>query len=121
MEIHESGEMYLETIYILKKNLNCVKAIDVSNALSVSRASTSRALKHLKEFETITTDDKGCIFFTKKGEEIASRIYNRHVILTEFFEKIGVDQDTAAQDACKIEHYISNTSVEKIKEFLNKK
>ncbi|WOO86695.1 metal-dependent transcriptional regulator [Mollicutes bacterium LVI A0039] len=118
MKIHESGEMYLETILLLQKQVKCVRAIDVANSMEVTRASTSRALKQLKEMKLIVVDENGCITFSKEGEQIAKSIYDRHVKLTQFFELIGIDSETASADACKIEHVISDRSFEKIKQFI---
>ncbi|MFV0498626.1 MAG: metal-dependent transcriptional regulator [Bacilli bacterium] len=120
MKNQESREMYLETILILKNELDCVRAVDVSNAMSVTRASTSRALKLLRENSYICIDGLGGIVLTKQGKELATMIYDRHVTLTRFFEKIGVGSENAIKDACKIEHIISEESFNKIKEFLSK-
>lgn len=118
MKIHESGEMYLKTIILLKKELKCVRSINIANAMHVTRASASRALKQLKESNYIVINESGCVDFLPKGEQLATSVYERHIILTQFFEKIGVDTHTASQDACKIEHVISPLSFSKVKEFL---
>ncbi len=116
MELHESGEMYLETIYILSKKLPVVRSIDISEELAYSKPSVSRAIKLLETDGYITLDKNKFISFTKKGKEIANMIYERHQVLCKALESIGVDHETAADDACKIEHIISDQTFQKIKE-----
>ncbi len=115
MNYNESIEMYLETIHILSKKQNNVKSIDVANELKYARASVSRAMKIMMEKEYITMDNKKNIFLTEKGLEIANRIYDRHVTLTNLLESIGVSKSVAEDDACKIEHVISNETMDAIK------
>ena len=106
MHLQESGEMYLETILILSRKIGCVRSIDVSEYMNFSKPSVSRAIGLLKEGGYITVDGGGYITLTDAGAEIAGKIYERHNVLTEFLKKIGVDDETAAADACKIEHNI---------------
>lgn len=113
--MHESGEMYLETILIVGKRKNIVRAIDLSNEMNFSKASVSRALARLKEEECIVVDQNGHIAFTEKGRKIAETIYERHQVLTNLLVSLGVDKKTAEDDACKIEHDISPESFEAIK------
>ncbi|MBQ4370626.1 MAG: metal-dependent transcriptional regulator [Oscillospiraceae bacterium] len=108
MNMHESGEMYLETILILGKRKNNVRAIDIADEMKLSKASVSRALGRLKSEECIIVDNIGHIAFTEKGRRIAEKIYERHEVLTEIIMALGVDRETAAADACKIEHDISD-------------
>ncbi len=110
--MRESGEMYLETILILGKSKNTVRAIDVADEMNISKASVSRALGILKREECIIVDNNGHIAFTEKGRKIAEKIYERHEVLTEIIMALGVDRETAAADACKIEHDISDKTFE---------
>ena len=120
MNYNESLEMYLETIYVLSNRSNTVKSIDVANELNYARASVSRAIKLLIEKNYITLDSKKNITLTKDGLNIALSIYDRHQTLTKLFESLGVSQKTAEDDACKIEHVISNESMEAIKRQIEK-
>lgn len=120
MNLHESGENYLETILILKQKKGTVRSIDIVEELGYSKSSVSRAVNLLKERELIVISDKGIIEFTEAGINLTKKIYERHHILTEFLEKIGVDSETAENDACRIEHVISDSTIEAIKSFLNK-
>lgn len=119
MQLQESGEMYLETIYVLQKNNKDVRSIDIANELGYSKPSVSRAIHLLDNDNYIDIDPKGYISFTKKGLEIAKKIYERHEILSTLFIKMGVDEKTATDDACRIEHVISNQTMDKIKELLD--
>lgn len=122
MAIQESGEMYLENILILKNKLGKVRSIDIANYASLSKPSVSRAMGILKRDGLIEIDGDGIISLTEEGATIAHRIYERHVFLTESLIKIGVDPKTAAQDACKIEHDLSEETFQKLKAFaLNQK
>ena len=114
-KIFESGEMYLEDILVLKKHGD-VRSIDIANFTGYSRPSISRAINLLKKDEYITVDAHGYIDLTDKGRAVAEKIYEKHNVMTEFFEKIGVPSDLAEQDACRIEHVISDLTFEKIKE-----
>jgi Mn-dependent DtxR family transcriptional regulator len=120
MGLHQSGEMYLETIYILKNETGAVRSLDVAEHMGFSKPSVSRAVKLLKTEGYITVDESGLLFLTKEGEKIAKTMYERHTILTEMFISLGVDEETAADDACKIEHSISDKSFEAIKKHLLK-
>ena len=107
MQIHESAEDYLETILRLSKRQGQVRSIDIVNELGYSKPSVSVAMKRLRENGYITMDRDGLITLTESGMEIADRIYTRHKTLTEFFMRIGVDEKTAREDACKVEHDLS--------------
>lgn len=115
MSIQESGEMYLETILVLKKQKDPVRAVDVGEKLGYSKPSVSRGLAILKNDQLIIVEDSGNILFTPEGQKIAETIYERHLLLTNLLVSWGVDPAVAAEDACKIEHVISNESIEAIK------
>ena len=115
MNIHESAEDYLETILILKNRLGQVRSIDIVREMNFSKPSISIAMKRLRENGYIQMDADGLITLLPPGEEIASRIYDRHQLLTQFLVQLGVSPENAAADACKIEHDISEESYEKIK------
>lgn len=117
---NESEEMYLETILILREEKTSVRAIDISNRMGFSRASISRAVQNLKNKGYIDVLENDAIILLKKGEEYANNVYEKHLLLTEFLEKIGVKDKVAEEDACKIEHVISEETVQAIKSFLNK-
>lgn len=121
MHLQESGEMYLETIYILTKKNHDVRSLDVAEYMNFSKPSVSRAVGLLKQGGYITVDPDGYLHLTDLGKEIASKIYERHTLLTEFLMRLGVDQETAADDACKIEHDISDKSFEAIKRHVNQR
>ena len=110
MSIHESAEMYLETIYSLSKTNQSVRSVDVAEALNYSRPSISRAVGLLKNDGYLTVDADGFLNLTEAGRQIAEKIYERHTVLTAALQALGVDKETAAEDACKIEHDISETS-----------
>ncbi len=120
MHLQESGEMYLESIFILSKKKPHVRAIDVSEYLGYSKPSVSRAMGLLKSGGFIQVDSGGFITLTEDGLEIANKIYERHTLVSEFLISIGVDPDIACADACKIEHVISDTSFEAIKKHVGK-
>lgn len=113
--LQESGEMYLEAILILSKEKNMVRSIDVAEYMNFSKPSVSRAMGKLKEGSYIIIDGDGYIAFTEKGRRIAEKIYDRHTTLTTFLVHLGVDPKTAAEDACKMEHDISDNTYEAIK------
>ena len=118
--MQESGEMYLETILVLGKEKNSVRAIDVVERIGFSKPSVSRALTRLKADGCILVDAAGYIALTEKGHSIAEKIYERHRVLSEMLQVLGVDPATAAADACKMEHDISDASFDAIKRHLEK-
>lgn len=117
MRIAESGEMYLETIYILSKKQGYVRSSDVAEYMDFSKPSVSRAVGLLKSGLYLTVDKDGYLELTDAGLELAEKIYERHTVLTDLLIKIGVDPETAAIDACKIEHDISDASFSAIKRY----
>ena len=120
MRIQESGEMYLETILRLSQQSGHVRAIDVGEEMGYSKPSVSRAMSLLKQGEYIVIDKDGAITLTNAGREIAEKIYARHTLITNFLISIGVDAETAAEDACKMEHGISDASFEAIQKLVEK-
>ena len=119
MVLKESGEMYLETIYVLRKDKGFVRAIDVGAELGYSKPSVSRAMGILRDGGYIKVAEDGGITLTKAGLEVAEHTYERHTVLSELFMKLGVDEETATNDACKIEHVISSTTFAALKKHLN--
>ena len=115
MKIYESAEDYLESILMLKERLGVVRSIDIVNEQNVSKPSVSVAMKKLRENGYIHMDADGFITLLPEGQEIANRIYTRHRLLTQFFIRLGVSEEVAAADACKIEHDLSEETFEKIK------
>ncbi|MBC8535907.1 metal-dependent transcriptional regulator [Feifania hominis] len=120
MQIRESAEDYLEAILMLKARLGAVRSIDIANELQYSKPSVSIAMKKLRENGYITVDSDGLISLTDAGNQIASHIYNRHRLLTEFFVRLGVSEDVAVADACKIEHDLSDETFSKLLEHARK-
>ena len=120
MKVYESAEDYLEAILSLKLRLGNVRSIDIANELNFSKPSVSVAMKKLRENGYIEMDHDGSIHLLPKGEEIASRVYERHRLLTEFFIRLGVDPAVAAADACKVEHDLSDETFDKIKEHVRR-
>lgn len=120
MALLESGEMYLETILILSQKKDAVRAIDVGEYMGFSKPSVSRALGLLKEEGFVEKDGDGFIKLTEAGEQLAKRIYERHSLLTKLFVNLGVDEKIAAEDACRIEHYISIETFDAIKAHVKK-
>ena len=120
MRLQESGEMYLEAIYVLSKKLALVRSIDVSEYLGYSKPSVSRAVGLLKAGEYITVEADGGLTLTDSGREIAQKIYERHTLLSALLVKMGVSQEVAAADACKLEHAISDESFQAIKNYAQK-
>ena len=118
MDLHESGEMYLETILRLKQMNGSVRSIDIANALNYSKPSVSRGVKLLKESQLIRVDGKGFIHFTDEGQQKAEKIYQLHTCITDFLVKIGVSLKQAEQDACRIEHIISEETFQCIQKFM---
>ena len=113
--MHESGEMYLETILALGKKKPTVRAVDVAEDLGYSKASVSRGLSRLKTDGCIIVDADGRTALTEKGRHIAEKIYERHIVLSKTLMALGVDEETAISDACKMEHDLSDRSFEAIK------
>ncbi|WP_425539301.1 metal-dependent transcriptional regulator [Microaceticoccus formicicus] len=120
MKLMESAENYLETILILKNRNGNVRSIDIANELDFSKASVSVAMKNLREKECITMDDSGFIELTDRGLKIANMIYERHIIISDWLQSLGVDEKTATEDACKIEHVVSAESFEAFKRHIQK-
>ena len=114
-EIHESGEDYLEAILRLHKEFGIARSVDVAKKLNVSKPSVSRAMGLLKDSGYVYTDGSGYISLTESGRQIAEKIYERHTLLTEMFASLGVDRKTASEDACKIEHVISDDTFSALK------
>lgn len=115
MALQESGEMYLESIYVLTKGAKQIRSIDVCEYMGYSKPSVSRAVGLLKKGGYIVVDNDGFITLTDIGLEVALKIFERHTILTQFLEFLGVDKETAGEDACKLEHHISDKSFKAIK------
>ena len=117
MPLQESGEMYLETIYVLNKK-GAVRSIDVCEYMGFSKPSVSRAVGLLKNGGYINVDKNGFLTLTDIGKEVAEKIYNRHTLLENFLVSLGVSRETAEADACKIEHHISDESFEAMKRYI---
>lgn len=115
MTIRESAENYLETILMLGKKLPVVRSVDIATELNFKKSSISVAMKHLREDDYITVTEQGYIYLTDKGREIAETMYERHTLLSSWLMNLGVDEKTATEDACKMEHDISRKSFEAIK------
>ena len=120
MQIQESGEMYLETILILSRERTHVRSIDICEHMGFSKPSVSRAVGLLKSGGYITVDKDGYILHTELGLELATKIYERHELLTSFLTSLGVSDEVASADACKIEHVISDESLEAIRKYTKK-
>ena len=120
MRLQESGEMYLECIYILSQTLDIVRSIDVVEYMGYSKPSVSRAVGLLKQGGFVVVEDNGNLLLTETGKEIGEKIYARHTILTELLMRLGVDRQTATEDACRMEHAISDASFEAIQKHLQK-
>ncbi len=116
MRLHQSGEMYLETIHILSRQQARVRSLDVAEYMNYSKPSVSRAVKLLRAGGFLTVDSDGFLFLTQAGKDIAEKLYERHTLLTEMLVRLGVDRETATEDACKIEHDLSDKSFAAIKE-----
>ena len=119
MHINESAENYLETILRLSKKLPVVRSVDIANELGFKKSSVSIAMKNLREKEHITVTDAGFIYLTDSCKEIADMIYERHEFLSSWLTKLGVPEEIASEDACKLEHVLSKESFEAIKKFVN--
>ena len=115
VRLQESGEMYLESIYVLSKRLNAVRSIDISEYMGYSKPSVSRAVNLLKNGGYIAMDEENYIVLTETGRAIAEKIYDRHTLLTKLLVRLGVPEKIAAEDACKMEHSISDESFEAIR------
>lgn len=115
MHLQESGEMYLETIYVLTRERDCVRSVDVCEYMGYSKPSVSRAVGLLKQGGYITVDDEGHLSLTDIGLDVAKKMYERHTLLTDFLIRIGVSEETASEDACKMEHHISDETFEALK------
>lgn len=120
-KIQESAENYLETILILSQRKGFVRSIDVAAELGFSKPSVSIAMKNLREKGCVTVDGDGLLSLTEQGKRIAERVYERHTLFTEWLISLGVDEKTAAEDACRIEHVISAESFQAIKRHVNGK
>ena len=120
MSLKESGEMYLETIYILYKSKSSVRSIDVAEFMNFSRASVSRGMSLLKKQDFILMDKEGYITLTEKGIKTAEKIYERHTVISKMLMTMGIDEKTATEDACRIEHIISDKTCEAMKQHAEK-
>lgn len=120
MQLHKSGEDYLEAILVLQNQNGYVRSLDIAEYVGVTKPSISNATKLLREGGFITMDDNKMIHLTEIGREVAERIYERHRVLTEYLISIGVNPEIAEQDACKIEHDVSRETFEKMKEHWEK-
>lgn len=118
MKTHESPEDYLEAIYVITKNTGDVRSVDIANYFGYTKASVSVAMKKLRESGKITMDRYGKITLTESGLETASKVYERHRVITAFLVKLGVSQENAENDACRMEHILSEETFEKFKEYL---
>ena len=117
MGIHKSGEDYLETILTLREQHGTVRSVDVAEAMHFSKPSVSVAMKKLRESGYVTVDDTGLLSLTEAGETLARRIYHRHKVITTMLMAVGVDEETAAEEACQIEHVISDETLDKIRAY----
>ena len=118
MHLQESGEMYLETILILSQRQRYVRSVDVADYMHFSKPSVSRAVSLLKQGEFLTVNSDGFLILTESGREVAEKIYERHQVLTQLLISIGVDEETAEDDACKIEHDISDATFLALKRYV---
>lgn len=121
MALKPSGEMYLETIYVLCKKKPSVRSIDVAEHMNFSKPSVSRGVGLLKKDNYISVDKDGYITLTEKGLLVAQKIYERHTVLSKVLMMLGVDEETASEDACKIEHVISDKSFNSLKKYMENK
>ncbi len=120
MVIHESAEDYLESILVLQARLGTVRSIDIVNELGFSKPSVSIAMKKLRENGYISMDADGSITLNESGQAIAARVYGRHTTITRLFTLLGVSPETASEDACKVEHDLSEETFSKIREFVER-
>lgn len=121
MRLHESAEMYLETIYVLSKKGGSVRSIDVAEEMGYSKPSVSRAVGLLKSGGYLTVEGDGSLVLTDEGRAAAQRVFERHTVLSQFLSLIGVNENIASEDACKMEHVISDETVFAIKKFTEEK
>lgn len=121
MQLQESGEMYLETIYVLSKTSSAVRSIDVAEHMGYSKPSVSRAMGILKQGGYVVADENGFLSLTEAGLAAANKIFQRHTVLTRLLTAMGVSEATAAEDACKIEHVISDKAFAAIKEHIHRR
>ena len=121
MQLQESGEMYLETIYVLSLRGKGVRAVDVADYMGFSKPSVSRAVSLLRRAGYVELDKAGFLVLTEEGRRVAGKTYERHLFLTDFFVSIGVNAETAARDACKIEHDISDETFDAMKQYAAKR
>lgn len=121
MKVNESAENYLETILILSKSLPVVRSVDIATELGFKKSSVSVAMKHLRENGHITVTREGYIYLTESGRAIAEMIYERHECLSSWLQEIGVEKQTATEDACRIEHVISQESFDAVKKYIRQK
>lgn len=119
MNLQESGEMYLETIFILSSENSFVRAIDVGEYMGFSKPSVSRALNLLKRGGYVNVNEQGGLMLTEEGKEVAERIYERHMLISDYLISLGVSREIAVADACKIEHDISEESFQALKNHMN--
>ena len=119
MHLQESGEMYLETIYVLSQSSNHVRSIDVAEHMGYSKPSVSRAMGLLKQGGYVIVDEDGFLVLTEEGRNMAQKIFDRHTVLSKLLVSMGVSEKTAAEDACKIEHVISDETFDAIKNHLD--
>lgn len=117
---NQSAEDYLETILILSRRLPVVRSVDIANEMGYKKSSVSVAMKHLRENGNITVTEQGYIYLTDSGRAIAEMIYERHLFLSKWLISLGVDKNTATDDACEIEHVISKESFRAIKDFVSR-
>lgn len=117
MALYESGQMYLEAIYVLSQNNAKIRAVDVGAYLGYTKPSVSRAIGILKKGEYISVDTEGYITMSPSGKQIAEQLYERHTVLTKMLMALGIDEETASEDACRIEHVISDKSFEAVKKY----
>ena len=120
MNLHESAEMYLETIYVLSQKTGSVRSIDIAEHMGYSKPSVSRAVGLLKQGGYLNMGEDGYLTLTDDGQRAAKKIFERHTVLSKFLAFIGVDDEIASKDACKIEHVVSDETISAINNFLNK-
>ncbi len=118
MHLQESGEMYLETIYVLSQTSSSVRSIDVAEHMGYSKPSVSRAMGLLKQGGYVVVDDDGFLVLTEEGRSVAEKIFARHTVVSKLLVSLGVSEETAAEDACKIEHVISDETFDAIQNYL---